>query len=133
MCILLFLGPGPCTDLADVQLVIEFILLSTEQIITCNNPILKYICICKIRISLKNMHMTMGIAEHRPNEADAAGIGIPASGISSCVMRDFILPLWVNCHCTLSPLMHSLSSLLHQWKQVILYTQPIAASLLPRL
>jgi hypothetical protein len=38
-----FLGPGPCTDLADVQLVIEFVLLYTEQIITCNNPILKYI------------------------------------------------------------------------------------------
>jgi hypothetical protein len=30
----------------------------------------------------------MGIAEHRPNEADAAGIGILASGISGCVMRD---------------------------------------------
>ncbi len=38
----------------------------------------------------------MSIAEHRSNEADAAGIGILASGISGCVMRDFIQPLWVN-------------------------------------
>jgi len=90
-----FLGPGPCTDLADIQLVIESVLLSTEQIITCNNSTLKYICKCKMRISL-NKHMTLGIAEHRPNEADAAGIGILASGISGCVMRDFIPPLWVN-------------------------------------
>ncbi len=38
------LGPGPCTDLADLQLVIESVWLCTEQIITCNNPTLKYIC-----------------------------------------------------------------------------------------
>jgi hypothetical protein len=78
-----------------VKLVIEFVLLYTEEIITCNNPTLKYICMCKIRISLIK-HMTLGIADHRPNEADAAGIGILASGISGCVMRDFILPPWVS-------------------------------------
>ncbi len=36
----------------------------------------------------KNKHMTLGIAEDRPNEADAAGIGILAAGISGCRLRN---------------------------------------------